>query len=74
MENQASDRVYRIGQQRNVFVHKFISIGTIEEKIDEMLEQKMGLSRRIVGSGEQWISELTNEESEGNPGVEAVIG
>lgn len=62
VENQASDRVYRIGQQRNVFVHKFISIGTIEEKIDEMLEQKMGLSRRIVGSGEQWISELTNEE------------
>jgi len=62
VENQASDRVYRIGQQREVFVHKFISIGTLEEKIDDMLEQKMGLSRKIVGSGDQWIGELSNEE------------
>jgi len=62
VENQASDRVYRIGQERAVFVHKFISIGTLEEKIDEMLERKLGLSSKIVGSGEQWIGELTNEE------------
>ncbi len=62
VENQASDRVYRIGQRRSVFVHKFISIGTLEEKIDEMLERKLGLSNRIVGSGEQWIGELSNEE------------
>jgi len=62
VENQASDRVYRIGQERAVFVHKFISIGTLEEKIDEMLERKLGLSNKIVGSGEQWIGELTNEE------------
>lgn len=62
VENQASDRVYRIGQKKNVFVHKFISLGTLEERIDEMLEHKLGLSRKIVGTGEQWISELTTDE------------
>lgn len=62
VENQASDRVYRIGQERDVFVHKFITIGTLEERIDDMLEQKIDLSRRIVGTGDRWISELSDDE------------
>lgn len=61
VENQASDRVYRIGQQRNVFVHKLMTIGTLEEKIDELLEHKLELSHKIIG-GEHWIGELSNEE------------
>jgi SNF2 family DNA or RNA helicase len=62
VENQATDRAYRIGQERNVQVHKFITLGTLEERIDEMIERKQGLSGQIVGSGEQWISEMTTEE------------
>lgn len=62
VENQATDRVYRIGQNRQVQVHKFITLGTMEEKIDKMLEQKQDLSQQIVGSGEQWMTEMSNEE------------
>lgn len=62
VENQATDRAYRIGQERNVHVHKFITLGTVEERIDEMIERKQGLSRQIIGSGEQWISELSTED------------
>lgn len=59
IENQATDRAFRIGQQKTVQVHKFVCTGTLEEKIDQMIEQKMELAQNIVGSGEQWISELT---------------
>jgi superfamily II DNA or RNA helicase len=59
VENQATDRAFRIGQQKTVHVHKFICTGTLEEKIDQMIEQKMELAQNIVGSGEQWISELS---------------
>ena len=62
IENQATDRAYRIGQTRHVHVHKFITLGTLEERIDEMLERKFGLSEMIVGAGEQWISEMSTEE------------
>jgi SNF2 family DNA or RNA helicase len=62
VENQATDRAYRIGQLRNVQVHKFVTLGTLEERIDEMIERKMGLSRQIVGSGENWITELSTDE------------
>jgi SNF2 family DNA or RNA helicase len=59
IENQATDRAFRIGQLKTVHVHKFVCTGTLEEKIDQMIEQKMELAHNIVGSGEQWISHLT---------------
>lgn len=62
VESQATDRVYRIGQSRNVSVYKFITLGTIEERIDEMMERKHTLSKKIVGSGESWITELSVAE------------
>ncbi|MDR1992771.1 MAG: DEAD/DEAH box helicase [Nitrososphaerota archaeon] len=63
VENQATDRAFRIGQQNNVLVHKFISANTIEEKIDLMIEEKIKLSGDIIGaSGENWITEMTNKE------------
>ncbi|KIL49793.1 DEAD/DEAH box helicase [Jeotgalibacillus soli] len=63
VENQATDRAYRIGQTRFVHVHKFISSGTVEEKIDTMLEKKQSLNEEII-KGDQWITELTNKELE----------
>ena len=62
VENQATDRAFRIGQVRQVEVHKFITIGTIEEKIDEMIESKMSLNEQIVQQSDQWITELNNQE------------
>ncbi len=63
VENQATDRTFRIGQTRNVQVHKFISIGTFEEKIDEILESKKELAERIISTAsEAWLTELTNEQ------------
>lgn len=63
VENQATDRAFRIGQKKNVIVHKFITRGTIEEKIDTMLEQKSKLSDEIIASsGEKWITELGTRE------------
>jgi len=62
VENQATDRAFRIGQTRNVQVHKFIVAGTLEERIDEMIEQKTGVAAQVVGSGEQWLTELSNDE------------
>ena len=58
VEDQATDRAYRIGQRRAVQVHKLLTAGTVEEKIDQMLERKRDLASRIVGQGEQWITEL----------------
>jgi SNF2 family DNA or RNA helicase len=63
VENQATDRAFRIGQHKNVVVHKFITQGTIEEKIDKMLEDKAQLSDQVIGrSSEQWITEMDNEK------------
>ncbi len=61
VEDQATDRAYRIGQQRAVQVHKLLSAGTVEEKIDRLLEQKRSLASKVVGSGEQWITELDGD-------------
>jgi len=62
VENQATDRAFRIGQQRNVLVHKFICQGTVEERIDMLLEEKQALADDIVGSSENWLTELSTEE------------
>jgi len=60
VENQATDRAFRIGQKKNVFVHKFVAIGTLEERIDEMIEDKKQLAGSIVGTDESWLTELDN--------------
>ena len=63
MENQATDRAFRIGQKKNVIVHKFITKGTVEEKIDQMIEGKVKLANEVIQSGsEAWITELGNAE------------
>ena len=63
VENQAADRAFRIGQKNNVVVHKFITQGTIEEKIDAMLEDKTRMSEEVMASGgEAWITELDNDQ------------
>ena len=62
VEDQATDRAYRIGQVQNVQVHKFVTVGTLEEHIDEMIESKKGLAQSIIGAGEEWITELSNDE------------
>jgi SNF2 family DNA or RNA helicase len=63
IENQATDRAFRIGQQKNVIVHKFITKGTIEEKIDAMMEDKIKLSKELVPDvQENWITELDNKQ------------
>src|SRR5690606_22029120 len=61
VENQATDRAYRIGQHRFVHVHKLITTGTLEEKIDLMLEKKQALNDEIIRS-DQWVTELSNDE------------
>ncbi|MBN1286109.1 MAG: DEAD/DEAH box helicase [Anaerolineae bacterium] len=62
VEDQATDRAFRIGQTRNVQVHKLLCLGTLEERIDELIEHKQALAETIVGSGEQWLSEMGTEE------------
>lgn len=61
VENQATDRAYRMGQTKDVQVHKFISLGTLEERIDEMLESKQQLSDNVISSTESWITELSTD-------------
>ena len=61
VENQATDRAFRIGQQKNVFVHKFVTLGTLEERIDEMIEEKKKVANAIVSNDESWLTELDNE-------------
>jgi hypothetical protein len=62
VEDQATDRAYRIGQKRSVQVHKLVCAGTVEEKVDRMLERKRDLAAKVVGTGEKWITELGNDE------------
>jgi SNF2 family DNA or RNA helicase len=62
VEDQATDRAYRIGQKRSVQVHKLMCAGTVEERVASLLEQKRELAARVVGSGEQWITELGQSE------------
>jgi SNF2 family DNA or RNA helicase len=62
VENQATDRAYRIGQTRAVQVHKLICLGTLEERIDEMIEKKQAVADAVIDAGESWISELDNDD------------
>ena len=62
VEDQATDRAYRIGQEKNVQVHKFICTGTIEDKIDEILESKRSLASSVVSVGESWITKFSDGE------------
>ncbi len=61
VEDQATDRAFRIGQSRTVFVHKFVTLGTLEERIDQMIEDKKQLAGAIVGADESWLTELDND-------------
>ena len=63
-ENQATDRAYRIGQQKDVLVYRLISVGTFEEKVDQMLAAKRKLANLTVGTGEKWIGDLSDKELE----------
>ena len=62
VENQATDRAYRIGQNRRVQVHTFVCRGTLEEHIDAMIEQKKALSDLVIGEGEGWLTELSTDQ------------
>ena len=65
VENQATDRAFRIGQKKNVFVHKFVCQGTIEERIDALIEEKMGLAQDLIGDGagaEKLLTAMSSEE------------
>ena len=62
VENQATDRAFRIGQRRNVQVRKFICTGTLEEKIDEMIEHKKALADLVISDGEGWLTELSTRD------------
>ncbi|MEV4088827.1 DEAD/DEAH box helicase, partial [Nonomuraea fuscirosea] len=65
VEDQATDRAFRIGQRKNVQVRKLICAGTLEERVDEMIERKKALAERVVGTGEEWLTDLSTEELRG---------
>jgi len=62
VENQATDRAYRIGQKKNVMVHRMITKNTFEERIDDMIQKKKHLANMTVATGENWIGKLSNKE------------
>lgn len=62
VESQATDRAYRIGQKKNVMVYRLINTGTMEEKIDRMIQEKRQLADLTVASGESWLGDLSNDE------------
>ena len=62
IEDQATDRAFRIGQRRTVFVSRFICAGTFEEKIDEMIQKKRRISQMTLSGGESWIGKMSNDE------------
>ncbi|MDR3131603.1 MAG: SWF/SNF helicase family protein [Rickettsiales bacterium] len=62
VEAQATDRAYRIGQERNVMVYRLLSTGTFEERIDEMIQSKKELANLTVSSGESWITEFNDDQ------------
>ncbi|HLB11767.1 MAG TPA: DEAD/DEAH box helicase [Dehalococcoidia bacterium] len=62
VEAQATDRAFRIGQKRNVQVHKYVCVGTLEERIDQLMEDKKELAESVVGTGEGWLTEMSTEQ------------
>ncbi len=62
VENQATDRAYRIGQQFNVMVHTLLCSGTLEDRIDEVIQRKKDLTTRVIESGEGWLTELSTQD------------
>jgi len=62
VENQATDRVFRIGQKKNVEVHALLCPGTVEEHIDELIEKKKQVAGAVIGAGEAWLTELSNAD------------
>ncbi|MDO4927663.1 MAG: DEAD/DEAH box helicase [Corynebacterium sp.] len=62
VENQATDRAYRIGQDKQVRVYKMVSQGTIEERIDELISRKQELAAEVISGGESWLNQLSREE------------
>ena len=62
VEAQATDRAYRIGQKKNVVVHRFITQSTFEERINDMINNKRTLAEMTVSTGENWIGKLSNKE------------
>ncbi len=61
VEEQATDRAFRIGQSKDVWVHKFIVVGTLEERIDQLIESKKALAESVIGAGEAWLTEMSPE-------------
>ena len=59
VEDQATDRAFRIGQRRDVQVRKFVCVGTVEERIDQLIDEKKALAEAIIGTGESWLTELS---------------
>jgi SNF2 family DNA or RNA helicase len=62
VEDQATDRAFRIGQRRDVVVRKLVCAGTLEERIAALIDRKKDLAERVVGTGEGWLTELSTEE------------
>ncbi len=62
VENQATDRAFRIGQTKDVWVHKFICGGTLEERIDKLIESKKALAESVISAGEAWLTELSTSQ------------
>ena len=62
VEDQATDRAHRIGQDRPVQVHRLVTEGTLEDRIAELLEKKRALAEAVVGGGESWVSQMSDDE------------
>ena len=62
VESQATDRAHRVGQTRRVQVHKFVCIGTMEERIDRLLTEKLALADKIIGSGDEWLTSMSTDQ------------
>jgi SNF2 family DNA or RNA helicase len=62
VEDQATDRAFRIGQTKDVWAHKFICMGTLEERIDDLIESKKALAESVIGTSEAWLTELDTDQ------------
>ena len=75
VEDQATDRAYRIGQHRNVLVHKLVCRGTVEERIDRLIEDKQAMVRGVLqGGGETLLTEMSDDGADGHGGARPAPG